>query len=78
MTIIDGTTEQELIRLWGIIGELSEELSRNRALSVTLYDQVGNAKVSCDRCCVSLCTLTMVLESGRPFSNWFCIASFQY
>jgi hypothetical protein len=48
MTIIDNATEQELVRLWGIIGELSEELSRNRALSVTLYDQVGNAKVSCD------------------------------
>jgi hypothetical protein len=48
MTIIDNTMEQELLRLWGIIGELSEELSRNRALSVTLYDQVGNAKVSCD------------------------------
>ena len=45
MTIIDSTAEQDLLRLWSTIGELSEDLSRNRALSVALYNQVGNAKV---------------------------------
>ena len=42
---MDGSGDQEILRLWGIIGELSEELSRNRALSVSLYGQVGNVKV---------------------------------
>jgi hypothetical protein len=46
MTILDGNTDQELLRLWSVIGDLSEELTRNRVLSVALYNQVGNAKVS--------------------------------
>jgi hypothetical protein len=45
MTILDNNADQDIMRLWGIIGELSEELNRNRALSVTLYGQVGNLKV---------------------------------
>jgi len=46
MTVLDNSADQELLRLWSLIGDLSEELSRNRALSVTLYGQVGSAKVS--------------------------------
>jgi hypothetical protein len=44
MTILEGA-EQEMMRLWGLVAELSEQLSQNRSLSVSLYGQVGNVKV---------------------------------
>jgi hypothetical protein len=45
MIILDSNADQDIVSLWDIIGELSDELSRNRVLSVTLYGQVGNLKV---------------------------------
>jgi hypothetical protein len=44
MTILDGG-DDELLRLWALIAELSEELNQNRALAVSLYSQASNVKV---------------------------------
>jgi hypothetical protein len=47
MTIVEGSgSDQELMRLWGLIAELSEELNQNRSLAVSLYSQATNVKVS--------------------------------
>ena len=47
MTIVEGSgTDQELMRLWSLIAELSEELNQNRSLAVSLYSQATNVKVS--------------------------------
>jgi len=45
MTILDGNADHDISPLWSTIEELSKELTRNRALSVTLFSQVGNVKV---------------------------------
>ncbi|KII86887.1 hypothetical protein PLICRDRAFT_113936 [Plicaturopsis crispa FD-325 SS-3] len=45
MAIVELSADQEMSRLWGIIAELGEQLSRNRALSVQLYTQAGQVKV---------------------------------
>jgi len=42
MAIMDSGQDQELAHmnhLWGIIAELSEQLSQNRSLAVSLYGQ---------------------------------------
>ena len=44
LMIVDGP-DQELMRLWGVVGELSEELSQTRHLAVQLYTQANDAKV---------------------------------
>jgi len=44
MTILDGGDDQELLRLWALIAELSEELNQNRTLAVSLYSQANNVK----------------------------------
>jgi len=44
MTILDSGTDQDLVRLWTLISDLSEQVSQNRNLSVTLYGQVGSVK----------------------------------
>ncbi|KAG7443135.1 uncharacterized protein BT62DRAFT_982274 [Guyanagaster necrorhizus] len=43
MTILDNN-DQDLMQLWQIITELSEQLNQNRSLSVSLYAQAGNVK----------------------------------
>lgn len=45
MTILDGSAEQDLVRLWALIAELSEQLTQNRSVAVALYGQVGGIKV---------------------------------
>jgi hypothetical protein len=44
MAILDGS-DQELVRLLNVVAELSEELTQNRTLAVSLYTQATNAKV---------------------------------
>lgn len=61
MTILDGGDDQELLRLWALIAELSEELSQNRTLAVSLYSQANNVKVCFDH--------LHPLELGHPHSN---------
>ncbi|KAK0503872.1 hypothetical protein EDD18DRAFT_479679 [Armillaria luteobubalina] len=43
MTILDNN-DQDLMQLWQIITELSEQLNQNRTVSVALYGQAGNVK----------------------------------
>jgi len=43
MAVLDNN-DQDLMQLWGLITELSEQLSRNRSTSVSLYGQAGNIK----------------------------------
>ncbi len=44
MTILDNN-DQDLMQLWQIITDLSDQLNQNRTLSVALYGQAGNVKV---------------------------------
>lgn len=37
--------DQDLMQLWGLITELSEQLNQNRSVSVSLYAQADNIKV---------------------------------
>ncbi|KAF8916995.1 hypothetical protein CPB85DRAFT_232364 [Mucidula mucida] len=43
MTILE-SNDQDLMQLWNLILELSEQLNQNRQLSVSLHSQVGSAK----------------------------------
>lgn len=36
--------DQDLMQLWGLITELSEQLNQNRSVSVSLYAQADNIK----------------------------------
>lgn len=44
MAVLDNN-DQDLMQLWAMITELSEQLNQNRNLSVALYGQAGNIKV---------------------------------
>jgi hypothetical protein len=37
--------DNNLMQLWSLITELSEQLNQNRSVSVSLYAQAGNIKV---------------------------------
>ncbi|KAL0960999.1 hypothetical protein HGRIS_005992 [Hohenbuehelia grisea] len=42
--IISEHQDQDLMQLWALIGELSEQLNQNRSLAVSLYAQANNVK----------------------------------
>ncbi|KAG9315836.1 hypothetical protein JVU11DRAFT_3485 [Chiua virens] len=44
MTILDNTTESELVQLLSTIQELSEQVAQNRSLSVSLHNSTGVVK----------------------------------
>ncbi|KAJ7600952.1 hypothetical protein C8J56DRAFT_911685, partial [Mycena floridula] len=44
MTILENSSDHDLMSLWGIITELSEQLNQNRSLAVSLYAQAGGLK----------------------------------
>lgn len=48
MAVLDNN-DQDLMQLWSLITELSEQLSQNRSVSVSLYAQAGNIKVNVHR-----------------------------
>jgi hypothetical protein len=45
MTIVDGNSENDLIRLLNSIQELSEQLTQNRSISFSLHASAGAIKV---------------------------------
>jgi len=44
MAIIEGNNDHDLMQLWSVITELGEQLSQNRAMSVSLYGLAGKIK----------------------------------
>ncbi|KDQ62562.1 hypothetical protein JAAARDRAFT_54489 [Jaapia argillacea MUCL 33604] len=44
MAILGGGPDQEILRVWGLISELSEQLTQNRSLSAALHAQLGKVK----------------------------------
>jgi hypothetical protein len=46
MAIMDVNYDQEMMRLWEIISDLSEQLNRHRATASTLRNQAEGIKVS--------------------------------
>lgn len=44
--IIQGEVEQELLRVWTLISDLSEQLEENRSVTASLREQAATLKVS--------------------------------
>ena len=42
---MDSTYEQEMTRLWSVIGDLSEQLNQHRTQTASLHAQAGGIKV---------------------------------
>ena len=45
MAIMDGGAEHDMSRLWGLLTELSDQLSKTKALANNLHTQSMNLKV---------------------------------
>ena len=45
MAIMEVTSESEVLRVWGLLNELSEQLSQNRNASILLHTATGGVKV---------------------------------
>lgn len=45
MAIMDANYDQEMMRLWGIISDLSEQLNQHRATASALRNQAEGIKV---------------------------------
>lgn len=46
MALLSDDFDSDLIRLWGLVAELSEQLNANRAITSALQAQAAQAKVS--------------------------------
>lgn len=46
MAIMEGNYEQEMMRLWAVISEMSEALNQHRAVAASLHAQAGGIKVA--------------------------------
>jgi hypothetical protein len=49
MAIVDGHEADPTAQLWALITQLSEQLSQNQSMSVSLYTMAGKIKVSLSR-----------------------------
>ena len=78
MALLSEEMDSDLLRLWGLVAELSEQLNANRAMTAALQSQASQAKV---------CLLCLVLrvqgaecsaiQSGtsHPLRHWVCITT---
>jgi len=77
MAIMDANYDQEMIRLWGIISDLSEQLNQHRATASALRNQAEGIKVSfwcgMDPICI-VDPYTSVLEPRYPQPNGLRVA----
>ena len=77
MAIMDMNYDQEMMRLWEIISNLSEQLNQHRATASALRNQAEGIKVG-------FCNVgwsespyigcSSVLEPSNPQSNWLRVA----
>ena len=80
MAIMDANYDQEMMRLWGIISDLSDQLNEHRATASALRNQAEGIKVSLRRKMTATrsgdshtgCSST--IEPGHSHSNRFRVA----
>lgn len=74
MAIMEGTNgnETDLMQLWSVITELGEQLSQNRAMSVSLYSLAGNIKVGPLNLHIIANIVTQIAEPGSQLTDWIC------
>jgi len=53
MALLSEEMDSDLLRLWGLVAELSEQLNANRAMTAALQSQASQAKV-CLLCSVPM------------------------
>lgn len=46
MALLSEEMDSDLLRLWGLVAELSEQLNANRAMTAALQSQAAQAKVN--------------------------------
>lgn len=51
MAIVDSSADSDLMRVLSVLTELSEQLSQNRAMAVSLHSIASNVKVNHDHRC---------------------------
>lgn len=54
MALLTEEMDSDLLRLWGLVAELSEQLNANRAMTAALQAQAAQAKVILSCLCLSL------------------------
>jgi len=80
MAIMDANYDQEMMRLWGIISDLSEQLNQHRATASALRNQAEGIKVSfwcgMDPICIEdpHTGYSSVLEPRHPQPNGLRVA----
>ena len=45
MAIMEPTSDSDVMRVWALLNDLSEQLSQNRNTSITLHTVTGGVKV---------------------------------
>lgn len=45
MAILDGGADTEILRVWGTIAELSDQLNQHRSFTASLHGQIDALKV---------------------------------
>lgn len=65
MVIMDGGAEQDIIKLWSLVVELSEQLTKTRTLAGSLHSQSIQLKVSVSLCWTAWTIILMQRTSSR-------------
>ena len=80
MAIMDANYDQEMMRLWGIISDLSDQLNEHRATASMLRNQAEGIKVGLQSAMDAIHSrgshtrCSSVLEPGHPHSDRLCVA----
>jgi hypothetical protein len=68
MAVMETNYDQEMMQLWSVIADLSDQLNQHRSLAASLHAQAGGIKVSLDYYCVI----------GLMFKNCFTYSLSQF
>ena len=62
MAIMDANYDQEMMRLWGIISDLSDQLNEHRATASMLRNQAEGIRVSLRPRINAICSEALILD----------------
>jgi hypothetical protein len=70
MALLSEEMDNDLLRLWALVAELSDQLNNNRAMTAALQAQANQVKVWCNAGCHALtCLTSLIITKGQAIHS---------
>ena len=76
MAIMEANPDSDVMRVWVLLNDLSEQLSQNRNASISLHTVTGGVKVRARirraALYLTIYVFRHIIDSGNTLPNWVC------